>query len=413
MATTNLIETGYGDLSLQHGNGTPNHTAAKGSLYTDRDTATLYQNSNGATTWGAVGEEGIATDMAALVVERTTNLALSGTATEITFDTTTTENDTAVLEHNNTNNERIEIKTSGLHQIALSVNCDNISNSLETLELELRIDGVAVQTLDLEISKTSEELVTRITAVELTAGTYLTFAAYQLGGGTDLTLKAKTVAYVLKLQGTKGGKGDTGAGSNIIVQDEGVTQGTVIDTIDFVGGGVNVTELGGKATVTIVSASWQPNSVPLLAVAASGASLFANDGAGVYYSFAGTADDAIFFNDTLSKSNTSYDGSDLKMRLFCRLNSNGGVGDKVGLLVDYAIIKPGDNSSTIVTNIAQQDVDVSSEVQDEMFTIDLGTMTGVVGGEILMFTLTRNGTGTGADTYSGNFELLGMELIIV
>lgn len=50
MATSNLSSKSLGDILLQSGNGTPNHSSPKGSLYTDQDTATLYINTSGTTT---------------------------------------------------------------------------------------------------------------------------------------------------------------------------------------------------------------------------------------------------------------------------------------------------------------------------------------------------------------------------
>ena len=158
------------------------------------------------------------------------------------------------------------------------------------------------------------------------------------------------------------------------------------------------------------AAQWLPNSVPLDSLLPKGATFFINGGAGVYLSFSGTADDAVHYNDSLSNG-LPYDGSNLAMKLHCRLSSNGGAGDTVGLIVNYAITKNGDNTSTTVTNIPQQNVDVSTELQDVQFEIVLGTMTGVVGGEILLFSLTRNSKGGGSDSYGGNLEVLAMELI--
>lgn len=51
MATTNLISKSLGDIFLETGNGTPDHTSPKGSLYVDQDTAKVYQNSDGSTSW--------------------------------------------------------------------------------------------------------------------------------------------------------------------------------------------------------------------------------------------------------------------------------------------------------------------------------------------------------------------------
>ena len=63
MATNNLISKSLGDLLMESGNGVPDHTSPKGSIYTDQDTGVLWQNTNGTTAWGhlttvAYGEGG-------------------------------------------------------------------------------------------------------------------------------------------------------------------------------------------------------------------------------------------------------------------------------------------------------------------------------------------------------------------
>lgn len=51
MATTNLISKTLGDILIQTGNGIPDHTAPKGSVYTDQDTGVRYINLDSSTTW--------------------------------------------------------------------------------------------------------------------------------------------------------------------------------------------------------------------------------------------------------------------------------------------------------------------------------------------------------------------------
>lgn len=51
MATSNLISKSIGDVLTESGNGTPDHTSPKGSLYVDQNTGVLYQNQNGAIAW--------------------------------------------------------------------------------------------------------------------------------------------------------------------------------------------------------------------------------------------------------------------------------------------------------------------------------------------------------------------------
>lgn len=51
MATTNYIITHSNDHEQGVGNGTPDHTAPIGSVYTDLDTGLMYHNVDGGTTW--------------------------------------------------------------------------------------------------------------------------------------------------------------------------------------------------------------------------------------------------------------------------------------------------------------------------------------------------------------------------
>lgn len=57
MATTNLIDKSLGNIEIQSGNGTPDHAAPIGTLYTNVDTGTLYSNTNGTTTgWDSMNK---------------------------------------------------------------------------------------------------------------------------------------------------------------------------------------------------------------------------------------------------------------------------------------------------------------------------------------------------------------------
>jgi hypothetical protein len=150
--------------------------------------------------------------------------------------------------------------------------------------------------------------------------------------------------------------------------------------------------------------TWGAPVVSLGSLLVSGATYFINPGAGVYLSFSGNSDDSAFLNVCLSYNGIPYDGSDLQIVLKGRLSSSGSAGDTVGIILEYAINGTGDNT-TSSTLVAQQNVDVSSEVQDIQFDITLGVMTGVVGANQLMVTITRRSMGGGGDTYSGNYEL--------
>jgi len=49
MATTNLNSQSLGDVLVESGNGTPNHSSPVGSFYTNIDTGSIFINNNGST----------------------------------------------------------------------------------------------------------------------------------------------------------------------------------------------------------------------------------------------------------------------------------------------------------------------------------------------------------------------------
>lgn len=202
------------------------------------------------------------------------------------------------------------------------------------------------------------------------------------------------------------------------IQDEGVSLPQQ-PVLDFQGAGVAVTDdpSNDKTVVTIAgggAGAWQPPEINLGSLLTSGATFIINTGsAGVYLSFSGVADDTVFFNTSLDNHGNAYDGSNIKIRLHWRIQTNGGVGDTVGWVLQYALYKANDITSAGSTTVAQQDVDVSTWLADQLKSTDLATMTGVATADVLMITLTRNSSGAGADSYAGNAELLGIEIIKV
>ena len=156
---------------------------------------------------------------------------------------------------------------------------------------------------------------------------------------------------------------------------------------------------------------WSPPPINMGDASVIGTLTYLNGGAGKYYSMSGgAADDVIAFNWNLSHMELEYDGSDLAIEIEARLSSNGTTSDTVGLVLEYAFVKAGDNSTTTITAVAQQDIDVSAEVQDINFLSTLGTMSGAAGDTVMLITITRNSSGAGADAYSGAFEILGIKI---
>lgn len=58
MATTNLVSKSLGSILQQSDSGTPNHTAARGCIYTNTATGYIYANIDGSTTWDNINHIG-------------------------------------------------------------------------------------------------------------------------------------------------------------------------------------------------------------------------------------------------------------------------------------------------------------------------------------------------------------------
>jgi hypothetical protein len=157
---------------------------------------------------------------------------------------------------------------------------------------------------------------------------------------------------------------------------------------------------------------WQPPSFTLGDGATSGVSVFANTGAGAYWSFDGASDDSWVGNIELSNNGIDYDGSNLALVLRWKISSAPSASDDVEWVVDYAFTKDGDNAQTEVTTNTDNVV-VDGETVDLLFSTQLSTMTGEANADVIQLTITRNSTGAGADSYNGDAELLAIKLIKV
>lgn len=86
MATTLLVSQSYGDVLLECGNGTPDHTSPIGSVYMDYDSPPkFYKNTDGGTTW----VELVDADVATLSSLATVGTLTSGNADAIVSAATT------------------------------------------------------------------------------------------------------------------------------------------------------------------------------------------------------------------------------------------------------------------------------------------------------------------------------------
>ncbi|NIV12875.1 MAG: hypothetical protein GWN62_16820 [Aliifodinibius sp.] len=145
----------------------------------------------------------------------------------------------------------------------------------------------------------------------------------------------------------------------------------------------------------------------------SGATLTRNTGAGVHIKFNETADDEISGNVTLAHNGVNYTGVDLAFVLFYQLETTAPIaGDNIILNVDWYLTEgdASENAETLVNSFTKT-IDVSALNSDELYSVQLDTMTGKSGADILQFSIERNSTGGGSDTYNDKFNLYAIRLI--
>ena len=109
MATTNLSSSSSGDILIENGNGTPDHTSPLGSPYVDLDTGLHYVNTGGST-WSLGSKE-------VLSLERDETLN-NPSSTPIEYFTTP---------QNGTEISNVISAIGGIYDMELSIVCKNTS----------------------------------------------------------------------------------------------------------------------------------------------------------------------------------------------------------------------------------------------------------------------------------------------
>ena len=217
----------------------PNEDGAAGEV--------LSTNGAGVLDW-ASNEQA---DLASVTVGLNADGAIGTTFANVLWPVTHVENNTAVVEHDNTNTDRINIGETGLYTIAFSMSFDADAGE-EQIDARVLIDDTTVVPGSLRTASEDDEIndLSNVITAELTAGTYLTFQTQAAGAGN--LIHSSSTFMVTRARGVKGDTGPTGAGSNIIVEDEGVVvPGGPHSTLNFTGN-VAVTDAGsGEATVNI------------------------------------------------------------------------------------------------------------------------------------------------------------------
>ncbi len=85
-------------------------------------------------------------DRAAVKARRTTTLAIPSAFADVTLDATDIENDTATVEHDNTNTDRITLVRDGLFWVHYNMNFDaiGVTNATAYIEARVRVNDTTV-----------------------------------------------------------------------------------------------------------------------------------------------------------------------------------------------------------------------------------------------------------------------------
>jgi hypothetical protein len=181
------------------------------------------------------------TDSPVLQIRRTTTITLPTSWTDLNFDTVDLENEPTILERDDTNTDRVLIKSTGIYSVVFYCNID------DEMEYRLRVnDSTVVPGSERSYGNPDDSvdiigLFANGVLVSLTAGDYIT--AQVQANSTAENIFAGATLLVTKQEGIQGQKGDAGSGASINVEENGSFFGTFSD-LNFEGN-VELTDDGG------------------------------------------------------------------------------------------------------------------------------------------------------------------------
>lgn len=165
--------------------------------------------------------------------------------------------------------------------------------------------------------------------------------------------------------------------------------------------------VGGTAGVE----EWFPTAITLGDLVTSGAGLAISSGAGYYVVFDAISDDEVLMNIGLTRNGITYDGSSLQLELnWMKFGATGGT---VGWELDYYFAADGSDSYTGYDGTVTNFVNVTGRTNQIQYTDTLPSISGTAGDTHLQLTLRRNSIGGGSDTYIGDAEVYGINLLKV
>ena len=185
------------------------------SGYTGRayyNTANFHTYICDGSTWVQIDNTASVTDtLAGVQARRTTNFSLTNQNQwyDIPLDSTDVETDSTVIEHNNTNTERIDIKADGLYRLTYHLDADD-SGVTHDIQGKLRLNNttdIPGSFLESTNYQGEHSPLTGAIIAELSTGDYVTLQAQRLTANTIIN---ETLLTVVKMDGIKGDEGIPG-----------------------------------------------------------------------------------------------------------------------------------------------------------------------------------------------------------
>lgn len=214
------------DLEIVAEQGTENNGVLR---YDDGNNRWELSNDGGSFLPIAVGSS--ATDLPVVQIRETTSFAVSSAGfADVTFNTTDIENDPAVLEHDNTNTDRILVKEDGLYLVSYGVTFldQGGSGSYPLFGGQFRVNDstivvgsvAATGLIDFNATVNMYNSLSKSAVVSLVDGDFLTFQLQADVAGFSTLQNASVI--VMKLEGIEGPEGPAGPGNTL---DQSYDQG--------------------------------------------------------------------------------------------------------------------------------------------------------------------------------------------
>lgn len=150
-------------------------------------------------------------NLATIQVRRDTDFTMAATDTfyDIPFNSTDTESNIAVIEHNATNTERIDIKETGYYLISYHVNA-NDAVVTHQLDVRVRVNNTTTLTGSLTIGRNYQNEYSPNVSTNVAYLSVNDYVTLQVSRSTANTVIHETVLTMTKLNGIRGEKGEKG-----------------------------------------------------------------------------------------------------------------------------------------------------------------------------------------------------------